>query len=86
MAKGVVIVLMTIFLMVGYFLVGVPAIEGVGESIKDQPKINSVMDGTGIIDSMYRALFQWIPLVFVGGMMVWAVAWYLRQESFTGRR
>ena len=80
-----IVVLLVVFSMVMYFMVGIPAIEGVGENVKQYDSIDESFDGSGIIDRIYKAVFMWVPLVFVGGMGVWAVAWYLNRERFSGR-
>jgi hypothetical protein len=72
--------------MVAFFLVGIPAIEGVGENVKDYDSVNSEFDGTGMINNIYKSVFQWVPLIFLGGMMLWAVLWYFQRERFAGYR
>ncbi len=81
--RGVITVVIVAVFMVMYMLFAPAAVEGPGEAIKDTGKLDSSEES--IIDSLYDSLFKWIPLVVLGGMTVWAVAWYLREQLIIGR-
>lgn len=84
--RAVATVIMIALLMIAYFLVGIPAIEGIGEPVKEYDSVDAEFDGSGIIDNIYQSVFLWVPLIFLGGMMIWAVLWYLQRERFAGIR
>lgn len=82
--RGLVVFFMTVFVVVVMMLVAPPAIEGVGEEVKQFDSVDQ--QGVDTIDDMYKAVFVWIPMVFVFGFGVWGVAWYIRENRVIGRR
>lgn len=84
--RGVVVVVLTVFTALLVMFVGVTAVEPMGEHIKTYDTIDEgPLEGTSVINSVYDALFKWVPMIFVFGMVAWGVAWALRSESYAGR-
>lgn len=84
--RGVVVVIMMVFVAATAIFVAGAAVEPLGEHIKTYDTIDDgPLDGTKIIDDVYGVVFKWIPLILVFGMFSWAVAYYLRRKRFTGR-
>lgn len=83
--RGVLAALFVLFVTILIMFVAIPSVEGVGETVKTYGSIDQEMDGTGMINDIYKAVFQWVPLLMVGGFLVYGIAWYLHQERFTGR-
>lgn len=82
--RGAIVVITTVFVvMVGIFLVGGNMVEPLAEYVQDTDSEQQLGIG-GVIDEWLRILFVGVPLALIGGMTVWAVAWYLRDERFVG--
>lgn len=80
--RGVVVVLVVAFMLAITQFIGAASVEPVGESLK--PYIPDSYHS--VIDSIYDVVFKWSVLIFGGGMLVWAVRWYIRKEQYVGRR
>lgn len=77
--RGAVVVLVVVFTLGVALLVGVAALEPIGEFAKDRDSVDSI-NGSEKIDTTYDVVFKWMPLMFVSGFGIWGVAWYLRRE------
>lgn len=87
MVRGVAAVLATIIVMAVVLLAFPPVIEGIGEEVKTFDSIDDgSMDGTSWINQTYDAIFVWVPLVAIGGMVLAAVVYYWRKEQARGVR
>lgn len=82
MIRGVTIVILTIFTAAIYMLIAGPVMEGVGGTVTDHDVSN--VEGESTIEAMYAAMFQWVPLVLIAGMILYGIAWMLREERYTG--
>ena len=71
---------MAVVVLVG--VVGIPMIEGIGESVKTYGTIDTI-DGESTIDNIYQALFVRVPLILVFGMFAWGCMWYIRRQQTT---
>lgn len=80
--RAVVVLVVVLFSLAMVQLFASAAVEPVGEEVKDW--VPDKYDST--INSVYDAVFKWSILIFGGGMMVWALRWYIRRERFVGRR
>lgn len=84
--RAIAVVFTTVFLAIIMFVVVGAAVEPLGESFKQFDEIdNGELEGTSVINSTYFILFVAGPMTLIAGIGVWAVAWYLRRERFTGR-
>lgn len=81
--RGVSVLLVVIFTLGVVMIVGVAALESVGEHAKQRESLDSI-NGTEKINTTYDVVFKWMPLLFIGGFGVWGVAWYLRRERRPG--
>ena len=63
-------------------VVGIPMIEGVGETVKSHTVIDNI-DGESTIDNIYQAMFVRVPLILVFGMFAWGCIWYIRRQQTT---
>lgn len=77
--RGVVTIVLVMFTLAIVLLVGVAALEPVGEFAKDRDSIDTV-NGSDKIDTTYDVVFKWMPLMLLAGFGVWGVAWYIRRE------
>lgn len=85
--RGVVVVLITIFVAATAIFVAGAAVEPLGEHIKGYDSIDEgPLSGTSVIDTTYDVVFVYAPMIIVFGMLIWAVAWYVRKERFVGGR
>lgn len=84
--RAVVLVAMTIFAVAILLLLGTAAIQPVGEDIKDIGDNLDTVNGATTIDSVYDAVFIYVPLMLIGGIVVFGSALILFRERFTGRR
>lgn len=82
--RGVVVVLIAVFTAALALFVAGATIAPVGDHVIEHAD-TSAIDGESTIQSLYDTVFIWVPLVLIGGMALWAVAWYLRRERFVGR-
>jgi len=83
--RGVVVVLITIFVAATAIFVSGAAVEPLGEHIKGYDSIDDgELSGTSVINDVYNVVFKWAPMIIVFGMIGWAVAWYVRKERFVG--
>lgn len=83
--RGVVVYIVLIMTILLSLFVAVSVIEPVGEHVKGYDEIDEgPLDGTSVINTTYTVLFKWMPLIVLGGMLIWAVRWYLREERFVG--
>lgn len=44
----------------------------------------SIVDGVALVDSLWSVLYIYVPLLWVGGAVLYAVFRYLRRESYVG--
>ena len=80
--KGfVTLFIMFMFVLVVIGVVGVPALEGVGEGVKDTGMLDSQYED--IIDNIYQAVFVRVPLITIFGMFIFGVVWYFRRQQTT---
>lgn len=87
MVRGVIVVIFTIFLMIVGLLVATAAIEPIGDQAEKFDSIDDgPLDGTNIIDDVKTSVFEYMPLIVIGGIILWAFRWYLRRERFIGGR
>lgn len=87
MVRGVVVVIFTILLVGVGLLVGVSVIEPLADEVKGFDSIDDgPLEGTSIIDDVQRVVFEYMPLIVIGGIVLWAFRWYLRQERFVRGR
>lgn len=84
--RGVVVVIMTIFVVMLALFVSVATIEPLGEHVKGYDSIDEgALEGTSVVNSVYDGVFKWLPLITIGGMFVWGLRWYIRKERRRGR-
>jgi hypothetical protein len=87
MVRGVVVVVFTIFLMLLGVMLGTAVLEPLGSTVGEFDSINNgPLDGDGVIDDVYGVVLTYSPLIVIGGIILWAFRWYLRQERFVGGR
>lgn len=87
MVRGVVVVFFTIFLVAIGLLVGTAVIEPLADHVETYDSIDEgELEGTSIIDGVKTTIFEHMPLVVIGGIILWAFRWYLRRERFVGGR
>lgn len=69
------------------FIAGQPLIIGVQQALTAggaNPSVGGVsVDGFGT--SMQTVVFQWVPMIFLGGLSIWSVAWFTRRTRQEGR-
>lgn len=85
MTRGVLTVVLVIAITTIVLFVASVSVEPVGQHVQDNFDTSDV-NGSSTIDEVYESVFQWTPLVFVGGFIVWAVRWYIRREATRGPR
>lgn len=83
--RGVTTIVTVVVLLAMYQLVAGAVIEPVGNSVNDAHDWQDV-DGEGITNTTYDVVYKWVPLVVFAGMLMWAVAYYLRRERHVGAR
>lgn len=85
--RGVVVVLLMIFVAATAIFVAGASVEPLGEHIKTYDSIDDgPLEGTSVINDVYGVVFKWSPMILVFGMFAWAIAYYLRRERFIGSR
>jgi hypothetical protein len=84
--RSVIVVLFTIFLVLIGLLVGVSLLEPLASSVNEFDSVNEEFDGSGIIDNVLDAVLVYMPLIVIGGILLWAVRWVLRRERVVNRR
>ena len=89
--RGVVVVIVTIFAAMGMVFVGGVAIEPVGELVTGDSSASDIdaakeVGADGVVQTYREMILVGAPLVLIGGMLVWGVAYYMRRERFVGGR
>lgn len=80
--RAVIVLIIVIFSLAMVQLFASAAVEPVGEEVKEWVPESY----HSVINDVYDVVFKWSILIFGGGMMVWALRWYIRRERFVGRR
>lgn len=79
--RAVVTVLITMLTVMGVLLVGGPVLEDIGSSVGQYDSINNgPMDGDGMIQGIYDAILIYMPLIVIGGIILFAVVYIFRRE------
>lgn len=84
MVRAVIVLIISVFVVLLGLMVGIAAIEPVAEEVKSFDSVDSQDSST--IDDVQTAVFEYMPLIVIGGLSLWALRWYLRRERFVGRR
>lgn len=84
--RAIVLVAMSIFAVTILLLLGSGAVQPVGEEVKDFGTNLDAVNGESTIDSVYDAVFIYVPLMLIGGIILFGSALILFRERFTGRR
>lgn len=84
--RAIVLVAMTIFATGILLLLGSGSVQPVGEQVKDTGSNLGTVGGVSIINSVYDSVFIYVPLMLIGGILVFGTALILFRERFTGRR
>lgn len=87
MVRAAVAVLLTIFTVMVVLLVGAPVLEDIGSVVGGYDSIdNGPMDGSGMIDNIYDAILVYMPLITIGGIILFAIVYTFRRERIGGGR
>lgn len=81
MVRAVVTVLITMFAIMAVLLAGGPVLEDIGQEIGSYDSIdNGPMEGSTMIDQLFNVVMVWMPLIVIGGIILFAVVFTFRKE------
>lgn len=87
MVRGVVVLITTAFTLAIGFFVATAVLEPIFSIFGDFAVMSSgPVDGVGLIADIKRVALQWMPLIILGGISLWAFRWYLRRERTVRRQ
>lgn len=87
MVRAVVVLIISVFIVLLGLMVGIAAIEPVADAVTQFDSIdNGPLEGTSVIDDVQTTVFEYMPLIVIAGLTLWAFRWYLRRERFVGRQ
>lgn len=84
--RGIIVLVVALFGISAYMLVAPATMQPVADSVTSSGGDMSEVNGGSTIQTMQEVMFQWVPLTFIAGFGIFAVAWYFRRELATGRR
>ena len=87
MVRGVIVVFFTIFVVMLGLFVGIGMLEPLRDQVEKFDSIDEgELSGSEVNDDVFAVVFEYMPLIVIGGILLWAFRWYMRQERFVGRR
>jgi len=87
MVRGVVVVILTAFALSISYFAAVAVLEPVANIFAGFGAMSGgPVNGVAIIDEIKTVVLQWMPLIILGGMSLWAFRWYLRRERTVRRQ
>jgi hypothetical protein len=79
-------ILVVLIFTLGVFMIAAPAgIEQVGGIVEDNSAVEETGVG-GVPGTIETVLFVGVPLMMMGGFMLWGLLRLTRRERFTGQR